>query len=221
MAGNRLPYGTALGVLYATFLLTGTIVFSLIEGWAWSDSLYFTAITIKTIGLGDIVPHTGMGRVAVSLLVFVSMSITALWTVQVAMWQIQWVSSPAGASVASAVEDVLNSKRKGWCDSNRVVTWLRARSDTTKMLVLFAIHLAGGVGLFMVVERLSFSDSYHLCITLVTTVGYGDVVPTTWFGKLTCIAYAMVATGSATGVATAAGAAVLNAISKPERTKSV
>lgn len=58
---------------YATFLLTGTLVFgSLIFFWVESpvnpqvtnldDSTYFMIVTMSTVGYGNIVPYTGIGR---------------------------------------------------------------------------------------------------------------------------------------------------------------
>ncbi|MFV0301364.1 MAG: potassium channel family protein, partial [Paracoccus sp. (in: a-proteobacteria)] len=33
------------------------------EGWSWLDSIYFSVITISTIGYGDITPKTDAGKV--------------------------------------------------------------------------------------------------------------------------------------------------------------
>ena len=44
-------------------LLTGTIVFHFVEGWRILDSLYFSVITLTTVGFGDFTPETDFGKI--------------------------------------------------------------------------------------------------------------------------------------------------------------
>lgn len=44
-------------------IITGAVVFHLLEGWSIVDSLYASAQTLTTVGFGDVVPHTVAGRV--------------------------------------------------------------------------------------------------------------------------------------------------------------
>ncbi len=47
------------------FLLgTGTLVYHWAEGWSYTDSFYFTGITLTTIGYGDLTPTTPGTRIA-------------------------------------------------------------------------------------------------------------------------------------------------------------
>lgn len=43
-------------------LFGGALVYHLIEGWNYLDSLYFSAITLTTIGYGDFSPQTDLGK---------------------------------------------------------------------------------------------------------------------------------------------------------------
>jgi voltage-gated potassium channel len=42
----------------AIILAIGTISYHFIEGWTWIDALYFSIITLITIGYGDFSPQT-------------------------------------------------------------------------------------------------------------------------------------------------------------------
>lgn len=43
-------------------LALGTVVYRYLEGWNWIDSLYFSVITLTTIGYGDFSPQTDAGK---------------------------------------------------------------------------------------------------------------------------------------------------------------
>lgn len=41
----------------------GSTVYHYVEGWTWIDSIYFSIITLTTIGYGDFSPQTTGGKV--------------------------------------------------------------------------------------------------------------------------------------------------------------
>ena len=41
---------------FALFSIFPALIFTALEGWPFADSLYFTIITLTTIGFGDLVP---------------------------------------------------------------------------------------------------------------------------------------------------------------------
>jgi voltage-gated potassium channel len=61
-AWRRYPQFRSLVYLVLITLLGGTIFNSLVEGWSVVDALYFSATTLTTVGFGDHVPHTTVGK---------------------------------------------------------------------------------------------------------------------------------------------------------------
>ncbi|KAE8330599.1 hypothetical protein BDV39DRAFT_202007 [Aspergillus sergii] len=49
-------------ITFIAFLTGGAGVYSAVEGWSFMDALYFTDYTVLTIGIGNIVPKTHLGR---------------------------------------------------------------------------------------------------------------------------------------------------------------
>ncbi|KAB8217287.1 hypothetical protein BDV33DRAFT_193690 [Aspergillus novoparasiticus] len=49
-------------ITFIAFLAGGAGVYSAVEGWSFMDALYFTDYTVLTIGIGNIVPKTHLGR---------------------------------------------------------------------------------------------------------------------------------------------------------------
>jgi voltage-gated potassium channel Kch len=51
-------------LLYTTavILFIGTVAYHFIEGWSFVNSLYFSMVTLTTIGYGDFSPQTELGR---------------------------------------------------------------------------------------------------------------------------------------------------------------
>lgn len=65
------------GLLYlsALLLLAGMFFYHRVEGWTLLEALYFSVITLATVGYGDFYPHTGAGRVFTILYVLIGLGI--------------------------------------------------------------------------------------------------------------------------------------------------
>ena len=51
----------AIGLVLTLFLI-GTFAYEYVEGWDWITSVYFISASMTTIGYGDVVPKTNLGR---------------------------------------------------------------------------------------------------------------------------------------------------------------
>jgi voltage-gated potassium channel len=56
-------------------LVSGTIFYSLQEGWSVVDAFYFSVTTLTTVGLGDLTPKTTIGKLFTVIYIFAGFSI--------------------------------------------------------------------------------------------------------------------------------------------------
>lgn len=64
------------GLLLSTVGL-GTVFFHFVEGWGWIDSYFFTVVTLSTVGYGNLVPATAVGKIGATVLIFTGLGIFA------------------------------------------------------------------------------------------------------------------------------------------------
>ena len=75
VSGARDPEARPLYFAAFGLLLTGTIFYSIVEGWRPLDSLYFSVVTLTTVGLGDFAPRTDLGKVFTIFYVLAGISV--------------------------------------------------------------------------------------------------------------------------------------------------
>ncbi|MGD9863833.1 MAG: potassium channel family protein [Pseudodonghicola sp.] len=80
-----------LTVVYSlVFVVTlGTLFFHYVESWSWIDSYFFTVVTISTVGYGNLVPATVLGKIGTTVLIFFGLGIFAVAIQQFALYNMR------------------------------------------------------------------------------------------------------------------------------------
>lgn len=75
-AGIRRQF-QAISLVAVTTIVGGSVFYHLVEKLNWVDSVYFTVVTLGTVGYGDIVPHTDLGKIFTSFYILFGIGIIA------------------------------------------------------------------------------------------------------------------------------------------------
>uniref|UniRef100_A0A3Q3N8V6 Potassium channel, subfamily K, member 4a n=1 Tax=Mastacembelus armatus TaxID=205130 RepID=A0A3Q3N8V6_9TELE len=90
---------------------------------------------------------------------------------------------------SSAYKDLLKMKRN-FLSNNSCVTEM----DFHKLGVVSAVETGLDVGSLSVnfTSRWDLASAFFFCGTIITTIGFGNLSPRTWYGQLFCVCYALV-----------------------------
>jgi hypothetical protein len=61
--------------LVAALILIASVFYWIVEGWPLLDSIYFSVVTIATVGYGDFVPRTVPGKIFTMAYIFCGLGI--------------------------------------------------------------------------------------------------------------------------------------------------
>jgi len=61
--------------LTTTVIGFGTIMYKYLEDWNWIDCLYFSVVTLTTVGYGDIAPTTAAGKIFTIFYIIIGLGI--------------------------------------------------------------------------------------------------------------------------------------------------
>ena len=182
---------TTMGILYFP---VGWIVYGALEGWGVIDTSYFLLVTSTTVGYGDFCPKTSAGR-----LFTVVYALVGLIVVLSALAPVIDFLQDAIDHAEKAITGIL--ERRGiippacnTLDMNLTVRQVNASINYTRRYVLaltnpIVVILLGLLIAKVVVPSGDWIDQLYWVFISMTTIGYGDLAPTTTFGKILVMIY--------------------------------
>ena len=85
-----------IGIALLGLLATGTIFYTLVEGWDPLDALYFSVISLATVGYGDITPQTALGKLFTIFFVLAGVGVLVVFVSEVARQTIRRTEERVG-----------------------------------------------------------------------------------------------------------------------------
>ncbi|KAJ6300906.1 hypothetical protein OIU76_021664 [Salix suchowensis] len=171
-------------VVLVIYLGAGTLCFTLImnqiEGKKTNgilDAVYFSVVTMTTVGYGDLVPHTTLAKLLSCVYVFIGMALGGIIISKAADYIVEkqeillvramHVNEKIGSS--EILKEAETHKVKYKC--------------LLALILLFLLIIVGTIFLHLV-ESFEFVDAFYCVCSSITTLGYGDDSFSTRAGRI-------------------------------------
>ncbi|KAL9650155.1 hypothetical protein ABK040_011324 [Willaertia magna] len=157
-----------------------------IEKWKYVNCVYFSTVTLTTIGFGDLAPETTAGRLFViffSLLGLASMGALIGGLGDKLMQNTKALLSLISSFISGIINFFTNTVVSKSKRSDRV-NILQQRIDRIikhpsvqlfYFFLLFMTYSIIGAAIFCAIENWSFADGLYFTFITLSTIGYGDV----------------------------------------------
>lgn len=175
-------------VLSAAYLVAGVLLYTSLEPeWTAVDAVYFSMVTMSTVGYGDISPSSSGTRILTVAMIFIG---------------IIAVFGSCASAIGGLAEGVTSKGRElleqtfpmyavdidgdGVADYKIPVHPLRFYSKNLlpSLALNVVLQLVSAAVFIVFEEEWDFGDALYHCVVTATTVGYGDVKIATDEGKL-------------------------------------
>ncbi|CAD6237257.1 unnamed protein product [Miscanthus lutarioriparius] len=154
------------------------------------DALYFTIISLCTIGYGDIVPCTTFTKVFTCLFLLVGVHFIDL--------MLNGLLTNVLDKQRTVLLSTMDDKKLNKVFDTYMIDARKKRSRGRMKVILALAVVAGTISICTIivheVEDLNWIDSFYLSVISVTTVGYGDKTFSTTAGRLTATVCLLVST---------------------------
>ena len=109
--------------LVVVMLGAGTIIYSHLEGWSFIDSLYFSTVTMTTIGYGDLTPTTPTSKLFTILFVLSGVAVMLYTLSTLGMYYLHYFEHHRPAiheNIKNTVKKFYPKQSDKWVDIYRV-----------------------------------------------------------------------------------------------------
>jgi potassium channel subfamily K len=185
------------------FFFSGVMVYVLEDKMTVFNALYFCIITFLTIGYGDFVPTNNVSKIFTCFYILAGVGIVSTAIKYIVEFIIEEQEARHKANLKAAfLSSQTTSNSLEIISDGYLVTIFGFDTSTARTLhkFLFSTSLVFfniGIGVIFytcIVDSMNVVDAIYFCTVTVTTVGYGDIKPTTNESRAFTMAYAIIGT---------------------------
>lgn len=166
--------------LLTAYLGLGTLSFFLvrhqikgIQTNGFLDALYFSVVTMTTVGYGDLVPCSKLSKLLACIYVFTGMALCGIILSKAADYFLE-------------KQEILLVKAIHSGEHSDLLREIEAHKVKYKLLLVsltLVVLIIGGTFFLYMVENLEFLDAFYCVCSTITTLGYGDKSFSTSLGR--------------------------------------
>ncbi|MED6196291.1 cAMP-dependent protein kinase subunit [Stylosanthes scabra] len=192
--GNIHPSFRRVAMYLTLYIGIGAVVFYLvgnqIKGLKTDgvlDAIYFTVVTMTTVGYGDIVPNSNLTKLLACAFVFSGMALVGLILGQAADYLVE-------KQEVLLVKAMHMHQHVGEREILKEVEVNKARYKFLLAFSLLLIMIIVGTVFLVTVEKLEVIDAFYCVCSTLTTLGYGDKSFSTEAGRIFAVFWILAGT---------------------------
>jgi len=166
-------------VAIVLFYVVGVVVYSYLESWSVSDTVYFITISITTVGFGDLVPTNDISKLFTMLYVLLGLVVIFSYVNTFAENMLLYAENQAVKLAERAHKRKLQRADSGTSDvtSNvEGIPYAKYRRKIIFYLLLVVVTIFAGSVFYMYNEDWTFVNALYFSFIATMTIGYGDPV---------------------------------------------
>lgn len=194
MFQNLHPSFKRVAIYLAIYLGVGALIFYLVRNQIKGqktdgilDALYFTIVTMTTVGYGDLVPNSNLTKLLACAFVFSGMALIGLILSKAADYLVE--------KQEFLIAKAMHMHQK--VGSNEILKEVETNKARYKFLVVFfllLILIIAGTIFLVTVEKLDVIDAFYCVCSTFTTLGYGDKSFSTQTGRIFAVFWILTGT---------------------------
>ncbi|CAJ1971505.1 unnamed protein product [Sphenostylis stenocarpa] len=181
---NLHPSFRRVAIYLTVYLGAGALIFYLvrdqIKGMKTDgilDALYFTVVTMTTVGYGDLVPDSHLTKLLACAFVFSGMALIGLIVSKAADYLVE-------KQELLLVKAMRMHQKVGSTEIFREIETNKTRYKLFLVFFLLLILIIAGISFLVTVEKLDVIDAFYCVCSTITTLGYGDKSFSTQSGRI-------------------------------------
>ncbi|KAL2316652.1 hypothetical protein Fmac_030528 [Flemingia macrophylla] len=191
---NFHPSFKRVAIYLAIYLGVGALIFYLVRNQIRGlktdgilDAIYFSIVTMTTVGYGDLVPNSDLTKLLACAFVFSGMALMGLILSKAADYLVE-------KQEFLLVKAMRMHQKVGPYEMLKDLETNKTRYKFFLVFFLLLILIIAGTIFLVTVEKLDFVDAFYCVCSTLTTLGYGDKSFSTQAGRIFAVFWILTGT---------------------------